>query len=72
MIEQPFTPDLLLSNPDAAREFLVIFEHKSYNLLDDWTQLKDNDLCRYAADRLMDIHRELETVMELKARNELH
>lgn len=68
----PFSKELFLSQPDAARQFLIIFTEKSYGILPDWSQWTEDEITAEAISRLEEVEAELQAVDWLKRFGTLH
>lgn len=68
----PFSKELFMSEPDSAKQFLTIFEERSYKILADWSQWTEDEIIREAIDRLEEVEEDLQRADWIKRFGRLH
>lgn len=69
----PFTIELFTQEPDAAKQFLSIYQEKSFGLLgSDWATWTEGEIIEEAITRLEEVHADLGTTDFLRRHGGLH
>lgn len=69
---QPFTKELFMQEPDAAKQFLTIFQERSYNIMPDWSEWHEDQIIAEAIERLEEVEEDLQRIDWIKRFGKLH